>query len=70
MHQLANKVNCYIFAGGKHKVNKTIKVFIIKKEDDIYYGAYEILEVVDSEEKANEIIKQNPDYMYDSYTVS
>ena len=46
-----------------------MKVYIIQRVQGYYYGAYEIYKVVDSEEKAKEIIKKHPDYTYDEYKV-
>ena len=46
-----------------------MKVYIIIREDGMYYGSTEVYKVVDTEKKAKEIIKENPNYSYDEFVI-
>ena len=58
-----------ITANVKYMNSKIMEVYIITREDGHYYGSYEVYKVVDSEEKAKQIVKDNPDYRYDEFVI-
>jgi len=46
-----------------------MEVFVISRENGNYYNSYEVYKIVDSEDKAKKIIKENKNYLYEVFIV-
>lgn len=46
-----------------------MEVFVISREDGHYYNSYEVYKIVDSEDKAKKIVKENTSYRYDKFII-